>query len=84
MPRLDEHLRSVDETYLEHMGHALSFAGNMAIGTVVCLVHAIFPFLFEKRGSDIINHLHDRMVINRHALTERKRQGTDSAAIGNH
>ncbi len=83
MPRFDEHLRSVDETYLEHMGHALSFAGNLAVGAVVCLVHAVFPFLFEKRGSDIVNRLYDRMVINRHTLKERNRKGTDTAAISN-
>ncbi len=59
------HLQSVNETYLEHMGHAMSFAAAMAYGAAVCFVHALLPFLFERTGSDCIRRLHDRMVVNR-------------------
>jgi hypothetical protein len=37
----------------------------MLCGAVAALVHAVFPFLFEKTGSSIITRLHDRMVTNR-------------------
>lgn len=77
MPRFDAHLRQVDETYLEHMTHALSFAANLAIATAACLIHAIFPFLMEKRGSDIIRKLHDQMVVNRHSLSSRKQKDSE-------
>ncbi len=65
-----EHPRSVDETYVEHMGMALSFAGWLGLAALACLVHAFLPFLFEKTGSRIIDGLHDRMVRNRrrHAI----------------
>jgi hypothetical protein len=81
MSRFDDHLRQVDETYLEHMGHALSFSFNLAIAAVVCLVHAVFPFLFEKRGSSIVNRLHDRMVVNRHSLGGSKREKSEAGAV---
>ena len=62
---LSRHLDSVNETYLEHMGHAMGFALTMAFGAVVCFVHALLPFLFERTGSNCIRRLHDRMVVNR-------------------
>lgn len=62
---LARHLDSVNETYLEHMGHAMGFAAVMAFGAVACFVHALLPFLFERTGSDCIRRLHERMVVNR-------------------
>ncbi len=81
MARFDNHLRQVDETYLEHMGHALSFSLNLALAALVCLVHAIFPFLFEKRGSTIVTRLYDRMVINRHSLGGSKQEKSDTGIV---
>jgi hypothetical protein len=60
-----EHPASVGETYLEHMGMALSFALRLLLGSLACFLHAFLPFLFEKTGSGIIAGLHDRMVVNR-------------------
>ncbi|WP_350335104.1 DUF6356 family protein [Coralliovum pocilloporae] len=59
------HPESVDETYFEHMGQALSFAGTMAKGMLMALVHAFIPGLFEKSASRLVTGLHDRMVTNR-------------------
>jgi hypothetical protein len=66
------HLQSVNETYLQHMQHALSFTAALFAGAFCCLVHAFLPFLFEKQGSAIVQRLHDRMVVNRHNLTQRR------------
>lgn len=65
---LSKHLRQIDESYWQHMKHALSFAFELGLACVVCLVHAFLPFLFEKTGSDRVRRLHDRMVVNRHNL----------------
>ena len=62
---LTRHLQSVDETYFEHFGQALRFSITLAVAAVVCLVHALLPFLFERTGSQLIDRLHDRMVVNR-------------------
>ena len=71
MSYLKRHLRSVDESYVQHGRHALGFAAHLFVGSLACLLHAIFPFLFERTGSDIIQRLHDRMVVNRHRLTPK-------------
>jgi hypothetical protein len=60
-----QHPASVGETYLEHMGMALSFALRLLLGGLACFVHAFLPFLFVKTGSGIIAGLHDRMVVTR-------------------
>ena len=67
------HLDEVGETYFEHAGHAASFSMALLKGGLACLVHAVFPFLCERTGSNIIRDLHDQMVENRGTLTARKR-----------
>ncbi len=49
-----EHPHSINETYLQHMKFAAIFGFNMLIGGCACLIHAIFPFLFPKTGSDYL------------------------------
>lgn len=73
MSYLNKHLESVGESYFQHAGHAASFAAHMFLGSLACLGHAVFPFLFERTGSDVIRRLHDRMVVNRHRLTPKGR-----------
>ena len=63
-----EHPASVGETYWQHFGMALSFSVTLFAAAFCCLVHAIFPFAFEKTGSCMITKLHDRMVTNRSRL----------------
>lgn len=60
-----DHPASVGESYFEHLGHALRFAGRMFVGSLACLVHAFLPFLCVKTGSKCIAELHDCMVANR-------------------
>ncbi|NML46981.1 hypothetical protein HHL11_24770 [Ramlibacter sp. G-1-2-2] len=65
MKAFTEHPRSVGESYWEHMGASLSFAGAMLAGAGAAFVHSVFPFLLTSTGSRIITRLHDRMVANR-------------------
>ncbi len=62
----NDHPNSVGESYAQHLGTALFFAGRMFVGTFVCLVHALLPFLFVKTGSSIIEELHHKMITARH------------------
>jgi hypothetical protein len=64
-----DHPETVGETYFEHMHSASWFAMTMFVGGAVCLLHAIFPFAFQKGGSRRIKLLHERMVTNRHPHT---------------
>lgn len=63
------HPRTVGETYLEHLHTASWFAGTMITAGVACFVHALVPGLFVKTGSQAIERLHDRMVVNRARIT---------------
>lgn len=68
-----EHPNSVGESYMEHMGQAMSFALPLFAAAFACLAHAFLPFLLEKTGSGIISGLYDRMVANRvHARNRQK------------
>jgi hypothetical protein len=60
-----EHPASVGETYFEHLGTAIGFSTRMVLGGVACFLHALFPFAFRRTGSECIQQLHDRMVMNR-------------------
>ncbi len=68
-----EHPRSMGEGYLQHQRTALSFAGELMLAGLACAVHALIPCLFERAGSQAIQRLHARMVLNRsrHATPPR-------------
>ena len=65
LSRFTQHPADVNETYFQHLKVALSFSGRFCLGALAALVHAFFPFLFEKTGSKLITELHDKMVENR-------------------
>lgn len=77
--KFTEHPESVGETYGQHFVHAMGFSLSLFKAAIVCGVHAILPFMFEKTGSDCITGLHDRMVTNRERLTEMKQAARDAA-----
>ena len=60
-----QHPASVGETYFEHLRAATSFSLHLFGAAFCCAIHAIFPFLFEKTGSECITELHCRMVTHR-------------------
>lgn len=56
------HPESVGETYAEHFGVASHFGLTMVTGGLACLVHALFPALFERTGSSTIKELYSEML----------------------
>ncbi|MEJ1977910.1 MAG: DUF6356 family protein [Acetobacteraceae bacterium] len=60
-----QHPRAVGESYPEHFGVAMGFAGAMIAGGLACAVHAVLPFCFTTTGSATIRRLHERMVVSR-------------------
>ncbi len=54
------HPQSVGETYFEHLGMAAGFASSLLAAAIVCGIHAILPFMFEKTGSRMIADLYQR------------------------
>ena len=65
-----DHPASVDETYWQHFGNAMGFGVRMIWGGLLCLVHAVVPGAFARRGSEMICELHERMVTNRHRTAQ--------------
>ena len=55
-----DHPQSVDETYFEHMGVALKFAGMLLVAATAALIHAIIPAACEKTASNIIRNLYGK------------------------
>lgn len=60
-----QHPASVGESYVEHLLNAASFSALLTLAAIMCAVHALFPFLFEKTASSLVRRLHDRMVAHR-------------------
>jgi hypothetical protein len=63
-----EHPATVGETYGQHFQTALGFSVSMIGGGLACMVHAVFPFLFERTGSATIRGLYERMIAHRSRL----------------
>ena len=55
-----EHPRSVDESYFEHFGFALWFAGQLGLAALAALSHALFPFTCQRTASRIVARLYER------------------------
>ncbi len=62
---MTKHLRAVGESYSEHLITASGFGLRMAVTGIACMVHGIFPFLFERTGSEMVRRLYREMVTKR-------------------
>ena len=65
MPSIDaftRHPAAVGETYGEHLAFATGVGGRLMLAGVACLLHGVFPFLFERTGSRAISNLHARVT----------------------
>lgn len=58
----NRHPSSVGESYGQHLAQASSFGVTMITAGAACLVHAIFPFWFEKTASHCVQRLHAQMA----------------------
>ena len=55
-----DHPHSVDESYFEHFGFALWFAGQLGLAAAAALCHAVLPFTCQKTASRIVARLYQR------------------------
>lgn len=58
---LTRHLDEAGETYTEHFAVAAGFGVKMIFGGLGCLVHAVFPFLCERTGSETVKDLNGKL-----------------------
>lgn len=67
----NKHPASIGETYWQHLYFASIMGGKMLLGGIACLLHAIFPFLFEKTGSNILISLLHQFIERNNAMEPR-------------
>lgn len=48
-----KHPNSVGESYLVHGTKAVSYSVQMLFASICCIVHAVFPFVFQSTASNI-------------------------------
>ena len=60
--KLDKHLKDVNETYFEHMYHALGYTLTFALLTVTTLIHSVIPCLFVETGSKKVSKLNEHIT----------------------
>ena len=53
-----EHPESLGETYWEHCFNALAISARLFVAALVCVIHALLPFLFKTTGSDMIARMY--------------------------
>ena len=56
------HPAAVGETYGEHFVFATGVGKRMILAGLACMMHGIFPFLFERTGSRTILDLHSKVT----------------------
>ena len=56
-----DHPSSVDETYLEHMWFAFSFAALLFAAGAAALIHALIPGLCKTTASRLIRRMYARI-----------------------
>ncbi len=73
------HPNSVNESYFEHLGFALSFGLKMTIGGIAAMIHAFLPFLFATTAGKI----NDDLTAMRMQTPGRRKQIEASSSTGN-
>jgi hypothetical protein len=53
-----DHLKTVQEGYIEHMHFALVIAGMTAWATIALIIHAFLPAFHQTTGSKTITKIH--------------------------
>jgi len=82
MPSIEaftRHPAAVGETYGEHLAFATGVGGRLIAAGVACLLHGVFPFLFERTGSRAIIDLHERVTSGARASLEPTALGVRAA-----
>ena len=54
-----QHLKSVNENYLEHMFVAVKVSYNMFCGSLLAFIHGLIPGLFQNSASIKIKELYE-------------------------
>lgn len=67
-----QHPHSINETYTEHLRYAGWMGLRMAGAGLACVIHSIFPFLFEKTGSNMLQSLSNEFNERKNRQSNKK------------
>lgn len=56
------HLKKVNMSWPSHAKRSLKISLYMCVGCILSFIHAIFPFLFYRSGTDIINYIKENLL----------------------
>ena len=70
--KFEEHPKKNGMTYVEHLCQALRYCGLSLLATVIFLIHAVFPFILETNGSDIVHGLDEEFEKRHEVLIDEK------------
>ncbi|MBX9587241.1 MAG: capsule biosynthesis protein [Gammaproteobacteria bacterium] len=68
------HPHHAGETYLVHFKFAVWAGLQMFLAGLICIIHAVFPFVFEHAASNIIIPLADKLSGRVEAISESKKR----------
>jgi hypothetical protein len=74
-----QHPASIGETYLEHFRAACNFGLHMLVGGAACFIHAVFPFLCVRTGSNRVAKLHSQMMVRRGDIADPRNDSSPAA-----
>ena len=72
------HLHDMDETYVEHLCVALSIAGRTIWVSILCVIHALVPFLAVNIPSDILKRVVTECEMRKAAAEVRLEEKEDA------
>lgn len=67
LQQFTSHPAAVGESYSQHLAFASATGGRMIVAGLACVLHGIFPFVFERTGSRTIIELHGVVTGGRRA-----------------
>ena len=55
-----KHLDECGEGYFKHMMEAWLIVAVLLISSVICFIHSLFPFIFQKTASSLVKRILNR------------------------
>lgn len=59
MKLFTDHLKTLNESYIQHFGFSMKVCIWMLLGSLACLIHSFFPFIFTKTASNYIKKINE-------------------------
>jgi hypothetical protein len=72
MPIKFKHLQNIHQSYILHFKNAISYSLQCQKASLFFVIHAVYPDVFVKDGSNEIKKLQDRLRNQGHNTNDKK------------